>query len=147
MKRGLDSNVLIAAHLPAHPAHERVRRFLLACARSTDDTLVVTPLVLHELVHIITDGKRFDPPVSMSEAIAIAGLYLRRSNVECLDVGEAAVAHAFELIGRHHLGRNRIADTLLAATLITAGVPEIVTCNPRDFGVFEGLRVTDPTAE
>jgi hypothetical protein len=39
--------------------------------------------VLHEFVHVITDGRRFDRPVAMTEALTLARGYLGRSNVEC----------------------------------------------------------------
>lgn len=60
---GLDTNVLVYAHIPAMPDHEHVRRYLLA-QLADDARLVVIPLVLHELVHVLTDSRRFDPPIS-----------------------------------------------------------------------------------
>jgi predicted nucleic acid-binding protein len=48
---------------------------------------------------------------------------------------------------RHRLGRKRIADTLFAATLLTHGVTELITCNPSDFRIFEGLTLIDPRSE
>ena len=144
MKRALDANILVAAHVPAHPHHEPVRRFLMEAARSPGNTLVVMPLVLHEFVHDVTDARRFEPPIPMSEALAIASLYLGRSNVECVAIGEDATRRAFELLDQYQLGRKRIADTLLAAALITAGVDELVTCNAKDFAMFQPLRTVDP---
>lgn len=144
MKRGLDTNVLIYAQMPAFEEHGEVRRYLLGQLEQPNLTLVVTPGVLHEFVHIVTDGRRFDPPVSMAEALAIARLFLGRSNVECIGAGEAVLFEAFDLLERHRPGRRRIADTLLAATLLHHGVSALITCNPRDFAVFEGLEVIDP---
>jgi len=146
MKRAIDTNVLISAHLPAMPEHQRVRAFLLAQLRSPSNTMIVTPNILHEFVHVITDAKRFTPPVAIVEALAIARLYLDRSNVECLAPDEADLRAAFDLMERHRLGRKRVADTLLAATLLRHGIAEIITCNPRDFEVFQTLRIVDPRA-
>jgi toxin-antitoxin system PIN domain toxin len=144
VKRGLDTNILIYAHLPGFQQHEQVRRYLLNQLRLSEVKLVVTPLVLHEFVHVVTDARRFEAPVPISEAVAVAHLFLRRTNVECLAVDEAALLSAFTLLDRHRLGRKRIADTLFAATLLHHGVTEIVTCNPGDFRLFDGLRVIDP---
>lgn len=144
MKRGVDSNVLIYAHIPALKDHVRVREFMLGQLSTAEATLVTTPGVLHEFVHVVTDPRRFEPPVVMSEALAIARLYLDRSNVEIVSADEPALAETFRLMDRHGLGRKRIADTLLAATLLQHGVTEFITCNPRDFGVFDELRVVDP---
>jgi predicted nucleic acid-binding protein len=49
----------------------------------------------------------------------------------------------------HRLGRNRILDTLLAATYKTAGIGSVLTTNARDFSVFNAFQLvtplTDPT--
>lgn len=144
MRRGIDTNVLVYAHLPQFDEHPAVRRYLLDLLAEPTETLVVTPLVLHELVHLLTDGRRFDPPLTMAEALAVARLYLGRSNVECLAPDEPSVALAFELLERHRLDRKRISDTLFAATLLRHRVDHLVTCNPADFTVFEELRLIDP---
>ena len=104
----------------------------------------MTPSVLHEFVHVVTDARRFEPPVGMGEALALARLYLGRSNVECVATDAEALADAFMLVDRHRLGRKRLADTLLAATLLRHGVRQVVTCNRSDFEAFPGLQVVDP---
>jgi predicted nucleic acid-binding protein len=144
VKLGLDTNVLVYAHMPALENHEKVRGFLLDRLQHSDTTLAITPSIMHEFVHVVTDGRRFDPPVEMSEALAIARLYLERSNVECLSISEDVLNHAFDLLERHRLGRKRIADTLLVATLHHHKITEIATCNPGDFRVFDDLSLIDP---
>lgn len=143
---GLDTNVLIYAHLPALTEHAAVRSYLYQLARRADVELAVTPTVLHELVHVVTDARRFDPPVAMAEALALARRFLGRSNVTCQPVTEEAVALALDLLDRHHLGRKRIADMLLAATYLCNGVSTLVTCNPGDFAIVDGLAIIDPCA-
>ena len=147
MKLGLDTNVLIYAHLPISEEHEAVRNFLLTALGRKKNRFVITALVLHEFIHVVTDPRRFQPPVSMAEAIAIAQRYLGRSNIECAAVDELALRLALELMDAERLGRKRIADTLLAATLLSRGVDQLVTCNPQDYAVFDGLRVVDPRVE
>ena len=143
MRVGVDTNVLVHAHIPAMPEHARVRARLQELLRAEDTTLFVCPLVLHELVHVITDARRFEPPVTMSDAGATARLYLDRTNVQCLPIDEDAVRRAFDLLAEHSLGRKRIADTLFAATLLENGVERLLTCNARDFQRF-GLTLEDP---
>jgi len=146
LKRAVDTNVLVYVHIASMAEHAHAKRFVEAeLARGV--SLVVTPSILHELVHVITDARRFEPPVSMSEATSIARGYLNRTNVECLSTDERALALALDLLERHALGRKRIFDTLLAATLITHGIHEIITGNGRHFDVFEGLRAVDPLEE
>lgn len=100
--------------------------------------------MLHEFVHVITDGRRFDPPVAMAEALTLARGYLGRSNVECIASDEGSLLLALDLLSRHNLGRRRIADTLFAATLLAHGVYRLVTFNVADFRVFEDLTAIEP---
>lgn len=144
MKLGIDSNVLLQAHLPALDRHELAHRYLHRQLALPGVTLVLTPLVLHEFVHVVTDGRRFDPPVPMTEALALARGYLGRSNVECISTDETSLLLALDLLSRYHLGRKRIADTLFAATLLAHGVHRIVTFNGADFEVFENLTAVEP---
>jgi predicted nucleic acid-binding protein len=144
LRRGLDSNVLIYAQMPSLPDHARVRGYVLEQLQRPDVQLVITPAVLHEFIHIVTDARRFDPPVSMMEAISVARLFLGRPNVLCLATDDASAQSALTLLERHRLGRKRLADTLFAATLLRHGVRDLITCNPGDFRLFEGLSVTDP---
>jgi predicted nucleic acid-binding protein len=144
LKQAVDTNVLIYTHMPSLPSFERVRRYILTQLGDPDVTLIVTPLVLHEFVHVVTDPRRFDPPLTMSDALATARLYLGRSNVMCVGADEAAAVAAFNLLEQFQLGRKRIADTLLAATLARHEVRELITCNPSDFEVFDELTIVDP---
>ena len=146
MRYGVDTNVLIYAHLPVFAESERVRTYLRRALADNRCRISLTPLVLHEFVHVVTDQRRFEPPVTMPEALEIAGGYLDRSNVECLAVDEGSLRLAFDLLDVHGLGRRRIADTLLVATLLSHGVKTIVTCNPADFALFGDLAVVDPRA-
>lgn len=121
-----------------------VKRQLEGFLAEPDASLVIVPIVLHELVHVITDSRRFDEPVSIQESIALARLYLDRTNVECVAIDSPSMSSTFELMELHQLGRKRIADTLLVATLLRHGVQELMTCNVADFRVFEELTVLDP---
>ncbi len=143
-RRGVDTHVLIYAHVPALPDHQDVHQFLTRELRRDDVTLVLTPMVLHELIHVITDKRRFEPPVSMPEALALARMYLDASNVECLASDAESTLRMLALVDEHKLGRKRIADTLLAATLLRHGVHELITCHAADFAAFDELKCIDP---
>lgn len=143
MRLALDTDVLVNAHLPGLERHRVARSFLLDHL-SQPVTLVVTPLVLHEWVHVVTDSRRFEPAVEMSEALEIAKGYLDRDNIDCLPVGEDAFLLATDLLARHRLGRRRVADTLLAATLLSAGVHHLATFNRKDYAIFDNLQIIDP---
>ena len=144
MRCGIDTNVLIYAHLPVFPESETVRARLRAGLANDSWQFAVTASVLHEFVHVVTDPRRFDPPIAMVEALALAKGYLGRTNVDCLSIDARALHLALELLDTRRLGRKRIADTLLAATLLRHGVHAIMTCNPGDFAMFDQLALIDP---
>lgn len=65
---GLDTNILVAHAIPEHPAHGHVRkridRFLL-----DGHHLGVTSGILAEFIHVVTDPRRFENPLTMPEAL------------------------------------------------------------------------------
>lgn len=146
MMVGIDTNVLVYAHLAAFPQHARARARVLLELANPKGGLAISPLVLHEFIHVVTDQRRFEAPLSMSEALGLARGYLGHSNVEILSVDEGVVLLALDDLERRQLGRKRISDSLLAASLVQAGVTEVLTCNPGDFVGFPGLRPIDPLA-
>ena len=144
MLGGLDTSVLVHAHLPVLTGSETVRANLLSKFGDDNWQIALTAVVLHEFVHVITDQRHFSPPVPMASALALAKGYLGSPNVDCLSLDGRAPQLALHLLERHWLGRKRIADTLLAATLLRHGVNSIMTCNPSDLAVFNELEVIDP---
>lgn len=141
---GLDTNVLVHLHLPSSDSHERVRATMHRLVHDESAILVLTPTVMDEFVHLITDPRRFNPAVTMSEALGLARSYLGRRNVEWAAAGEQALAHAITVMDRFGLGRKRISDCLIAATYVEHGVDALVTCDPDDFRGFEQLAIIDP---
>ena len=137
---GADTTFLVQlelVELPAHgAAHELLRRGIL----EPQVPLALAPQVLAEFIHVVTDPRRFQTPLTMEEAMAKARFWWRATEVRHVFPNESATLLFFEWMQRHSLGRKRILDTQLAAMLWTAGVRELVTANPADFQVF-GFRI------
>ena len=146
MRFGIDTNVLLAAHMPAQEHHEAVRAFHERLLLDPMHTLCIPPLVLDELIHVSTNTARFRNALSMRRALAIAQSYLDASNVEITPENTETTSLCLELIKTHDLGRKRIRDSMIAASLVTAGVTDLVTLNVRDFRVFGQLTLHDPRA-
>ncbi len=66
------------------------------------------------------------------------------AEVERIVPSASVVPRTLELIGRFGLGRKRILDTALAATLEAAGVRRLATLNGADFAIFPFLEVVVP---
>ena len=80
----------------------------------------------------------------MAQALAKASLWWNAREVERVVPEDQAASPVVTWMQTHGLGRNRLLDTLLAATYYRSGVCRIVTSNARDhrvFGVFERIEI------
>lgn len=137
---GLDTNILVAHAVPDHPSHgkvrERIERFL--CERQD---MAVTSGILAEFIHIVTDPRRFELPLTMTEALEWAGYWSDAEEVTLVSTEIAAHRQWLLWLEQHRLGRKRLLDTLIAATWHAAGVREVFTLNPADFRVFNSFTI------
>jgi predicted nucleic acid-binding protein len=99
-------------------------------------SLGLTPQVVHEFLHVSTDSKRFENPLSMTEALRMARTLWNTGDVVRLLPAPETLPRTLELMETLRLGRKRILDTALAATLECAGVRRLATFNPGDFAIF-----------
>lgn len=147
MSAAIDTSILVYAHVAAFAEHDACRRALEAELSDPEGRVVLTVGILHEWMHVVTDGRRFEEPLTMDEAARTAREYLGRQNISVLSTEEVDLANALTLVERYRLGRQRLADALLAATLRRHGVRRLMTRNRRDFQVFPFLEVVDPLGD
>jgi predicted nucleic acid-binding protein len=141
---GLDTDVLVNWAMTGAPHHIASRHLLEHEIRKAGGRLGLTPQVLYEFLHVITDARRFPEPLPMHRARELAANLWDAVEVERI-VPSAGVAHrTLDLMGRFSLGRKRILDTALAATLEAAGVRRLATFNRGDFEIFPFLEVVMP---
>lgn len=136
---GIDTSFLIGLSIREHPAHTRCLELFEGEIQGRAGSMAVAGQVLAEYCHVVTDPKRFERPLEMSEALELCETWWDAE--ECRPVAIDAQAGALFLtwmVG-HRLGRKRLLDTLLAATYHRAGVERVATTDWRDFerfGVF-----------
>ena len=99
------------------------------------------PQVLAEFIHIVTDARRFQKPLLGEEAIAKTRFWWNAAEVRHVFPTDDSTRRALDWLQRHQLGRKRILDTQLTATLWSAGIQRLVASNPADFRLlgFEAL--------
>ncbi len=135
MSAGIDTSWLIEAELREHARHVAARTALKRLSEAAE-MLVLVPQVLNEFVHAVTDGKRFQHPLSISEAIEVAEHWWNADSVRQIFPTLESVRLGFQWMRQYDLGRKRVLDTQLAATFYTHGVTRILTSNVRDYRVF-----------
>ena len=140
----LDTDVLVSWAMQGTPRHRASRRLLEREVYEGDGQLGLTMQVLLEFVHVSTDPRRFATPLPMEGALRLArGLWDGREVVRLLP-SPTVMHRTLELLDRLRLGRKRILDTALAATLEAAGVERLATFNGRDYAVFPFLKTVAP---
>jgi predicted nucleic acid-binding protein len=138
---GLDANFLIACEAQEHQHHEAAHE-ILSSLMVEGERFAIAPQVLAEYLHIITDGRRLKKPQTMRQALERADLWRTAAEVDVLLPNDRALELFFSWMSQFRLGRKRVLDTMLAATLATAGIVRLATIDVRDFevfGVFECL--------
>jgi predicted nucleic acid-binding protein len=140
---GLDCNILVQLALADHPANAAT---LAAVQAETQrgHPLFFPSLVLTEFLHVITDAKRFAPPLTMSEALDWIEELLASGSFYQLEPTPESLRQTLLWMRQFNLGRKRILDTHLAAVLHTSGVRRLLTSNPADFVVFGVLETITP---
>lgn len=143
MANGLDTTFLVCAEVKEHPGHSAARELLASLLRE-GESLGLAPQVLAEFVHVVTDARRFEFPLEMNAALERAGRWWDAEEITRV-FPTAESTHLFlQWMGDYRLGRKRLLDTQLAATYSVAGLRSIVTTNPRDFLLLDGVSVRVP---
>ena len=141
---GVDANVLIYSAIESMPEHSKVLSFFERRVLTGELTCAVTFSVLLEFIHITTDPKRFRSPLTLKESLGMAEQYWNASDWRRLFPQPSTGTRTLDLLRSHRLGRKQLLDTYFAATLLDNGVTSLITCDSKDFGVFEELRLIDP---
>lgn len=140
---GLDCNILIQLALADHPANLRTLAAVQSEAQR-GEIFVFPPLIATEFLHVVTDERRFAPPLTMEEALGWLEDFMSNPIVKILEPGDASLRQTLRWVREHRLGRRRILDTHLAAVLYTQGVQRLLTSNPSDFAVFGVIETLVP---
>jgi predicted nucleic acid-binding protein len=140
----LDTDVLVAWTMGGAPSHRAVRVLLEGELAARGGRIGVLPQVLHEFLHVTTDPKRFQAPLAMADALSRADRLWNARDVVRIVPGPAVVPRTLRLMEELRLGRKRILDTAIAATLEAAGVTRLATLNAKDYRVFPFLDPVEP---
>ena len=136
MIRGLDTTALIEFEFLHHPNHEGAR-ILIENVLDAGDKLGLTPQVIAEFIHIASDPKRFEKPLSVKAALQRAEIWWHASEVVQIFPKSETIRLQLSWMSKYKLGRKRILDTQLAATFYSNEIKSVITSNVRDFRILE----------
>ena len=133
---GIDTTFLIAAVHEAHSRHQEANQ-LVDDWIEAGERLALCSHVAAEFLHVITDARRFERPLSMEAAIQQIEDWTASEQVRWFDTRREIILVALEWMRKHQLGRKRILDTFVAATYAAHQITRLATLNPADFRVFD----------
>jgi predicted nucleic acid-binding protein len=133
---GVDTTFLVQLELVELPAHKAAHALLQREILQPQVPLALAPQVLAEFIHIVTDPRRFQEPLTTDEAMAKARFWWTAAEVQRVFPSNESTVLFLDWMQRHQLGRKRILDTQLAAIFWTADVRQVLTANPADFQIF-----------
>ena len=145
MTFGLDTTFLVQCDIREHPGHRKAREFLLSRIEK-GDLFALTPQTAAEYLHIVTDPKRFERPLTMETALRKAETWWSAAETRRVFPNEETFVLFQNWMRNRKLGRKRILDTLLAATYHSNGIRAVVSSNARDFTCYEVFTVIDPAS-
>lgn len=140
---GLDTSFLVGLALREHPVHEKCWAVFSESIAGRPGSFALAPQVLTEFTHVVTDPRRFEQPLEMSDALDLCRQWWNASECRPVTPGIEAGNLFLNWMNSYRLGRKRLLDTLLAATWYSAGITRIATTNWRDFANFEVFEVID----
>ena len=140
---GLDCNILVQLAFADHAANARTVAAVLAETQK-GETLVFPSFIVAEFLHVTTDVRRFAPALTMAEALDWMEEFLKSPAVNLLEPSQASMDQTLRWMRQFSLGRKRILDTHLAATLHTRAIHRLLTSNAADFSVFGVLETVTP---
>jgi len=140
---GLDTTVLLAHEIKEVAGHLRVRNQLEKSGKSGVENYALCPQVLQEFIHVATDPRRFENPLSMDEALVRSRAWWEAEDITQCHPGERAWQQAWIWMEEFRLGRKRILDTYLAATYHERGIRKLATANAEDFIIFGTFQFED----
>ena len=144
MISGVDTTFLVQLELSEAPEHSAAQRFLHSQILEKKIQVALAPQVLIEFIHVVTDPKRFERPLSMLEALKKANLWWMSAEVRQVTLPGDGFLMVLNWLTSFGLGRKRLLDTQLAVTYHLAGVSSIITSNTSDFEIFEVFELIDP---
>lgn len=138
---GIDSTFLIDLEIKESPRHERAVQIFNKWREEKNAILVIYSNVFNEFLHVVTDERRFQNPVSMEKALEKCWYWIDHQKVKVVYSDDDVLKRTLLWMSMYKLGRKRISDTTMAAAYAQSGVSKIITANPSDFEILNSFEL------
>lgn len=135
----LDTSLLIAASVGAHPGHEAARQHVASLV-AAGSPLCISPQICREFLVVLTRAPVAGRVFTVDEALHALEPWRHACNL--LEENERSVVECLTLIEQHQVRGKQVHDCNIVAVMIAAGVSHIATRNPGDFIRYAEIQVT-----
>jgi len=132
---GLDTSFLVAIEVRSHEEHSGARARFQKLLKA-GDTFSISPQILAEFIHVVTDPRRFSLPLTLDQAVERAEIWWNAAEIVHIFPTSESTLLFLGWLEDFKLGRKRLLDTMLASTLHANGVSSLLTLDRNDFAVF-----------
>lgn len=139
--RCVDVNILVYAHRPESPDHERYRDWLEQVRRD-DEPLALSGLVLSGFMRVVTHHKVFREPTSLATAVEFVHALRSSPNAVSVSPGERHWGIFLDLCSEIGARGNDVPDAYHAAIAVENGATWYSA--DRGFARFRSLRWSHP---
>ncbi|TVS16903.1 MAG: PIN domain-containing protein [Gammaproteobacteria bacterium] len=141
----IDTNLLVYAHRPEMPFHQRAREVLAAAVGAPEPVCAPWPCV-HEFLAVVSNPRIFREPTPMGTALDAVRRLLRSLTGGVLAEGEGYLDALDQIARPAKLQGAMIHDARVAALCRFHGV-RVLWSADRDFSRFQGISVHNPLTE
>lgn len=137
----VDVNVLVYAHRPESPEHERYKAWLEEHRRA-HEPIGLLDLVCSGFVRVVTHPRIFKEPTPLAEALGFVRALRSSPAVTTVKPGDRHWSIFAELCTASDARANLVPDAFLAAAALEQGATWVTA--DRGFARFGGLRLLHP---
>jgi predicted nucleic acid-binding protein len=138
----LDTNILVHAAGAQSIRHIKSKE-LRDQAVTGEFEACIAAQVLTEFYAVVTDPRRFQPPLTPNQAQRELRAYLSTS-LKLILPKETTVTRMLNLLGPRSVRSGKIFDVFLVATMLDNGVRRIYTENINDFKSIDEIEAINP---
>lgn len=139
----IDTTFLIDLEISDSPRHEAALKLFNEWNEKKNTTWVIFNQSFLEYQHVVTDGRRFNSPLTMEQAVERCWYWMDNERIKVVYPDDDSVKRFQLWTSMHNLGRKRIQDTAMASAFASACVDRIITANPKDFEIFEAFELIE----
>jgi predicted nucleic acid-binding protein len=132
----LDTSLIVAATIEAHPSHARAAAFVNGAVGAGLE-LCISPQVCREFLVVLTRQPVSDRIIGLEEALA--ALEVWTTDCRLLPENHAVLEELLSLVQRYQVRGKQVHDCNIVATMRASGVTYLATRNAADFKRYADL--------